>query len=286
MDVLWSKRSMKSGLLGTHLEIDHGSWVLSTTAGLGGDIDSAYEYFYKAGVAFGDERYLMMFNMSLEAIQKTLRVEGDDYLYFVDSDLITGIKTLSLRSLSAFWPGILAHVGLHSDAKKTIQSLARVIELLGFLPESLCVTSLPNGAKVVSDLSVQPFQRGLPMDGYPLRPEFVESLFHLFSVTKDRSLLQHALRVQQALRKTRVTCGFCSVHGVLNQQHNLLDQMDSFVVSETLKYLYLLWDLAEDNPEKNWVNKGGYIFTTEAHIFPLETMLKATPTKIVEKLIE
>jgi hypothetical protein len=33
-------------------------------------------------------------------------------------------------------------------------------------------------------------------------------------------------------------------------------------VSETFKYLYLLWDLAGENREKNWVNKGGYIFTT------------------------
>lgn len=33
-------------------------------------------------------------------------------------------------------------------------------------------------------------------------------------------------------------------------------------MSETFKYLYLIWDLAGSNLEKNWVNKGGYIFTT------------------------
>jgi mannosidase alpha-like ER degradation enhancer 2 len=108
---LWSKRGATLGLLSTHLEIDNGAWVLQTTAGLGGDIDSAYEYFYKAGVAFNDERYLHMFNESFASIQKSLRVEGDDYLYYVDSDLVSGVKILNLRSLAAFWPGILAQVG-------------------------------------------------------------------------------------------------------------------------------------------------------------------------------
>jgi hypothetical protein len=63
------------------------------------------------------------------------------------------------------------------------------------------------------------------MDGYPLRPELLESVYHLFAVTRDVSLLKIALRAQQALRKTRVPCGFCSVHGVLSQQHVLLDQV-------------------------------------------------------------
>eukprot|EP01127_Copromyxa_protea_P020354 TRINITY_DN680_c1_g3_i1.p1 TRINITY_DN680_c1_g3~~TRINITY_DN680_c1_g3_i1.p1 ORF type:complete len:154 (-),score=17.76 TRINITY_DN680_c1_g3_i1:54-515(-) len=39
--------------------------------------------------------------------------------------------------------------------------------------------------------------------------------------------------------------------------------MDSFFLSETTKYLYLLFD------HDNFVNKGNYIFTTEAHILPM-----------------
>ncbi len=38
------------------------------------------------------------------------------------------------------------------------------------------------------------------------------------------------------------------------------DRMESFFLSETLKYLYLTFDI------KNWVNRGNFIFNTEAHI--------------------
>ncbi len=279
---LFSKRN-KLGLLATHLEVDNGNWVLQTTAGLGGDTDSAYEYFYKAANAFEDERYMEMFNQSFSAVNQALRVAGDDYLYFVDADFVTNVKILNVRSLSAFWPGILAQLGHLEDANRTIHSFGQIVQLFGYLPESVCVTSLPPGPKAVSDLSVQPFVRGQAIDGHPLRPELLESVYHLYAVTRDPSLLQIALRAQQALRKTRVPCGFCSVHGVFQLHHVLLDQMDSFLISETLKYLYLIWDLATDSPEKNWVNRGGYIFTTEAHMFPLWAMRNKTPSKVLER---
>ena len=41
-------------------------------------------------------------------------------------------------------------------------------------------------------------------------------------------------------------------------------QMDSFFLSETLKYLYLLFD-----PD-NFLNRGNYVFTTEAHPLPVD----------------
>lgn len=39
--------------------------------------------------------------------------------------------------------------------------------------------------------------------------------------------------------------------------------MDSFVLSETLKYLILLYD------EENFIHEGNYIFTTEGHVLPV-----------------
>ncbi len=39
--------------------------------------------------------------------------------------------------------------------------------------------------------------------------------------------------------------------------------MESFFLSETLKYLYLLFDT------DNFVHRGNYVFNTEAHIFPV-----------------
>ena len=41
--------------------------------------------------------------------------------------------------------------------------------------------------------------------------------------------------------------------------------MDSFVLAETFKYLYLLFAEEEDTP----FNMDDFVFSTEAHIFPL-----------------
>lgn len=176
--------------------------------------------------------------------------------------MISGIKTLTLRSLAAFWPGILAQAGaIEGWIPKSLSFLFFTKILFVKMPIGpfilwrmwrsywgiflrayvshrcrmgpryksilspiLCLL-LTLFLEVVSDLSKQPFLRGVAIDGYPLRPELVESVYHLYSVTRDPSLLKIALRAQQALRMTRVTCGFCSVHGVLNQQHVLLDQV-------------------------------------------------------------
>jgi len=46
---------------------------------------------------------------------------------------------------------------------------------------------------------------------------------------------------------------------------SLEDRQESFFLSETVKYLYLLFDL--DNPINRKSNE--YIFTTEGHILPL-----------------
>lgn len=63
------------------------------------------------------------------------------------------------------------------------------------------------------------------------------------------------------LTKLRVACGFASLQDV--ETGRLEDRMDSFFLTETLKYLYLLFDT------NNFINTGNYIFTTEAHIFPM-----------------
>lgn len=44
--------------------------------------------------------------------------------------------------------------------------------------------------------------------------------------------------------RTRVACGYASVAHVQDRSKGLDDRMDSFFLSETLKYLFLLFDAA------------------------------------------
>lgn len=67
----------------------------------------------------------------------------------------------------------------------------------------------------------------------------------------------------QMQEHTRVPCGFASVTDIRTGRHE--DRMDSFVLSETLKYLYLIF--AE--PQDIGLDLDTYVFTTEAHLLPL-----------------
>lgn len=96
--------------------------------------------------------------------------------------------------------------------------------------------------------------------GYPLRPEFVESTYFLYRATKDPFYLDVGARVLGDLqRRTYVKCGIACLHDVVTGQ--LQDKMESFVLSETLKYLYLLFD--ENHPFH--LKDTPFVFTTEGH---------------------
>lgn len=100
---------------------------------------------------------------------------------------------------------------------------------------------------------------------------------YLYRATKDPFLInigEDALRSIELSTKTE--CGYATVKNV--RDHTLENRMESFFLSETTKYLYLLFD--EDNFIHNpgskaevittehgtcVIDAGGYIFNTEAH---------------------
>lgn len=118
----------------------------------------------------------------------------------MDVEFATGVKILTVRSLSAFWPGLEAMLGDHEAANKTIHSFARIIRTYGFLPEAVCLTHLEHGSRVVQALNGEQYRLGVAIDGYPLRPELLESIFHLYRRTRDPSLLKVALMMVQSIR--------------------------------------------------------------------------------------
>jgi len=99
---------------------------------------------------------------------------------------------------------------------------------------------------------------------HPLRPEFLESTYFLHRATGDDHYLWVARAALKALQKhTRVPCGYAAVNDVRTRIHE--DRMDSYVLAETFKYLYMIFSDDADLP----VNLEDYIMTTEAHFLPL-----------------
>uniref|UniRef100_A0A8C7XN44 alpha-1,2-Mannosidase n=1 Tax=Oryzias sinensis TaxID=183150 RepID=A0A8C7XN44_9TELE len=93
----------------------------------------------------------------------------------------------------------------------------------------------------------------------------LQAFFPGLQATKNPFYLHVGMDILQSLEQTtKVRCGYATLHHVVEKSKE--DRMESFFLSETCKYLYLLFD--ENNP----LHKSGhkYIFTTEGHIVPID----------------
>ncbi|KAJ9583999.1 hypothetical protein L9F63_021669, partial [Diploptera punctata] len=243
MDELWKMRHRSSDLMGTVLNIHSGDWV-RRDSGVGAGIDSYYEYCLKAYILLGDERYLGRFNKHYSAVMKYIS-QGPMLLDVHMHRPHTNSRNF-MDALLAFWPGLQVLKGDIKPAVETHEMLYQVMQRHNFIPEAF-----------TTDFQVHWGQ-------HPLRPEFLESTYFLYRATNDPYYLEVGRSVLRSLQKyARVPCGYAAVKDVRTGMHE--DRMDSFVLAETFKYLFLLFadpaDLVLDLDE--------FLFTTEAHLLPL-----------------
>uniref|UniRef100_A0A672T4P8 alpha-1,2-Mannosidase n=1 Tax=Sinocyclocheilus grahami TaxID=75366 RepID=A0A672T4P8_SINGR len=93
----------------------------------------------------------------------------------------------------------------------------------------------------------------------------LQAFFPGLQATKNPFYLHVGMDILESLEKdTKVRCGYATLHHVVDKSKE--DRMESFFLSETCKYLYLLFD--EDNPLHKSESK--YIFTTEGHVVPID----------------
>ncbi|KAJ6485633.1 glycoside hydrolase [Mycena sanguinolenta] len=99
---------------------------------------------------------------------------------------------------------------------------------------------------------------------YLLRPETVESFYILWRTTGDKVWRERGWAIFESIEKhARLERGYASVSTVDSVPVAHLDEMPSFFLAETLKYLYLLFIDEEIIP----LDK--YVFNTEAHPLPI-----------------
>ncbi|KIY52582.1 glycoside hydrolase family 47 protein [Fistulina hepatica ATCC 64428] len=99
---------------------------------------------------------------------------------------------------------------------------------------------------------------------YLLRPETLESFYVLWKVTGNAAWRERGWSIFQSINKeTRTNSGFSSIGSVERSPANKIDQMPSYFLAETLKYLYLLFINDTPLPFDKWV------FNTEAHPIPV-----------------
>ncbi|CAO3689717.1 unnamed protein product [Rhizopus stolonifer] len=241
---VWNKRSHLS-LMGNVIDIQTGNWI-HTASSTGAGIDSVFEYMLKAYIMFGEDEYLGMFEEAYRALMIYVR-DASGYVYR-NVHMSTGsLMSYWIDSLSAFFPGLQVLYGDINSAIKNHLVFYNIWRRYHALPERFDF-----------------YQKGVDLPFYPLRPEFIESTYYLYSATKDPFYLEVGEMIIQDLNnRTRIPCGFASIADV--RSGKLEDRMESFMLSETLKYLYLLFDV--DHP----LNKmdSNAVFTTEGHLLPL-----------------
>ncbi|KAI3357880.1 hypothetical protein L3Q82_016275 [Scortum barcoo] len=257
---LWKTRS-DIGLVGNHIDILSKKWV-AQDAGIGAGVDSYFEYLVKGAIMLQDEELLHMFLEYDRAIQNYTRF--DDWYLWVQMHKGT-VSMPVFQSLEAFWPGLQSLLGNLDSAVRTFQNYYSVWRQFGGLPEFY---SIPQGYTVDK------------REGYPLRPELIESAMYLFRATGDHTYLQLGLDVLESIERIAKTpCGYATVKDL--RDHQLDNRMESFFLAETVKYLYLLFDPAHflhgggTEGDGSWeeggegrecvLGAGGFIFNTEAH---------------------
>ncbi|XP_036959292.1 ER degradation-enhancing alpha-mannosidase-like protein 2 isoform X1 [Acanthopagrus latus] len=285
---LWKTRS-DIGLVGNHIDILSKKWV-AQDAGIGAGVDSYFEYLVKGSIMLQDEELLHMFlgntqikkEKPAESLQSTSRhrdalfvpseydraiqnyTRFDDWYLWVQMHKGT-VSMPVFQSLEAFWPGLQSLLGNLDSAVRTFQNYYSVWRQFGGLPEFY---SIPQGYTVDK------------REGYPLRPELIESAMYLFRATGDHTYLQLGLDALESIERIAKTpCGYATVKDL--RDHQLDNRMESFFLAETIKYLYLLFDPAHflhgggTEGDGSWeeggeggqciLGAGGFIFNTEAH---------------------
>ncbi|XP_039936150.1 ER degradation-enhancing alpha-mannosidase-like protein 2 [Hirundo rustica] len=257
LKALWKNRS-DIGLVGNHIDVITAKWV-AQDAGIGAGVDSYFEYLVKGAILLQDRELMSMFLEYNKAIKNYTKF--DDWYLWVQ--MYKGTVSMPVfQSLEAYWPGLQSLIGDVDNAMRTFLNYYTVWKQFGGLPEFY---NIPQGYTVDK------------REGYPLRPELIESAMYLYRATRDPTLLELGRDAVESIEKiSKVDCGFATIKDL--RDHRLDNRMESFFLAETIKYLYLLFDpdnfIHNDGSDFDVVvtpygecvlNAGGYIFNTEAH---------------------
>lgn len=89
---------------------------------------------------------------------------------------------------------------------------------------------------------------------YKLRPEAIESVFVMYRLTGDPTLLEAAWKMFSTIENyTRTRYGHAGLKDVMNPDSPKDDKMESFWLAETLKYFFLIFSEPNVLSLDDWV---------------------------------
>lgn len=234
------KRRSSIDLVGAGMNVTTGTWS-DLSSNITGGIDSYYEYLLKSWLLFGDQDCEQMWRTSIAALNHYVADNTPAGLWYGQVNMNTGVRTAtSFGALDAFFPGELALSGDLKRARELQESCYKMWTTFGVEPEQIDYSNM----KILDN-------------GYALRPEIIESAYYLYYFTRDPHYLDMGSVFFDSLVKyCRTEVGYAALSNVETKKQR--DEMDSYFLAETLKYLYLLFAV-------DTIDLKQYVFNTEAH---------------------
>jgi len=232
--------------------------------------DSFYEYLLKLWIMTGktNDQYKRMYVDSVEGMFEHLWIEADGGLGFIAEFKGNNVQR-KMDHLACFASAMLV-LGVHHNV---VEGEAKKLHLER--GEKLAESCYQMYHRMQSGLSPEyvTFDKSGNLhpgvDFYLLRPETVESFFLLWRVTKNQKWRDYGWEVFQQIQKhCRVEgAGYVPVLNVNNPKprHDPNGKMQSFLLAETFKYLFLLFS------DDDVINLDKFVFNTEAHPLPVRT---------------
>ncbi|ORX54910.1 seven-hairpin glycosidase [Hesseltinella vesiculosa] len=244
------------------------------------------------------EQYRDMYVESMDSVKKYVLAfsPGSDMIFIPSYNTFTKMSDFTMDHLACFVPGMLAVGAKILDrpedmdlAKGSLETCVHMYrssatglgpERWGFnyaitydrtlyemdipkqkAPEPRYQVNYPLPEKPERYRSIQAQDRN-----YHLRPETVESLYVLYRLTGDQKYQEYAWEIFEAIEKNcKTPSGYAAIMNVdwlpgpQELERNQADSMESFLLAETFKYLYLIFS------PPDVISLDDYVFNTEAH---------------------
>lgn len=260
---------------------------------LGAGADSLYEYLPKMHALLGglDPEYSQMTLQSLDAAKEHIlfrpMTPGNEDILLAGNAMFDDdhIKTVpEMQHLTCFAGGMYGLAGKLFSRKDFVELGSRLTAGCVWAYDAFPTNIMPEISRLMPCENrtgpcpytlnmAQPTPRAgisvLP-DGfvrvrdprYLLRPEAIESVFYMWRITGDQLWRDAAWRMWEGIvKETETELAFAAIEDVMQHGSEKIDSMETFWLSETLKYFYLIFE------DPDVISLDDWVLNTEAHPF-------------------